>query len=42
LLTLIAPLPLTGASKEVYLKVMADLGAEPAEWVGEAELKLAR
>jgi hypothetical protein len=38
----LAPLPPTGLSKEVYLKVMADLGAEPAEWHGEAEIELAR
>jgi hypothetical protein len=41
---LLAPLPVTGMSKEVYLKTMAALNAEPAEWewVGEAELELAR
>ena len=38
----LAPLPPTGLTKEVYLKVMADLGAEPAEWHGEAEMELAR
>jgi hypothetical protein len=38
----LAPLPPTGLTKEVYLKVMADLGAEPAEWHGEAEIELAR
>jgi hypothetical protein len=39
---LLAPLSETGMSKEVYLQTMAALNAEPAEWVGEAELELAR
>jgi hypothetical protein len=29
-------------SKEVYLQTMAALGAEPSEWVGEADLELVR
>jgi hypothetical protein len=39
---LLAPLSATGMSKEVYLQTMAALGAEPTEWVGEAELDLVR
>jgi hypothetical protein len=39
---LLAPLPVTGMSKEVYLQTMAALNAEPSDWVGEAELELAR
>jgi len=39
---LLAPLPVTSMSKEVYLQTMAALNAEPSDWVGEAELELAR